>query len=97
MSLALIRPHAAQRLADAVKAKEADVITVGIDLAAQDHDTAVCHVEWQANRTAIVAMASKASDLDLLTLIPRADKVGIDIPLGWPDPVCRCYRPAQGW
>ena len=56
--------------------------TLGIDLAAQPKNTAVCEIDWSSGRVEIEERSLEDDDLvaDL-----AADKTGIDAPLGWPD------------
>jgi predicted nuclease with RNAse H fold len=61
------------------------MVTLGIDLAAQPADTAVCTVSW-AERVTIDVPTTLADDTLLAKLIGEADRVGIDVPLGWPVP-----------
>lgn len=60
------------------------MITLGVDLAAQDSNTAYCFIEWKNDAAHVNEAGSGASDDDLLECFSRADKVGIDIPFGWP-------------
>lgn len=57
--------------------------TLGIDLASQDGDTAVCLVRWDPSVTIELARAG-FGDRALEQCIRAAGKVGIDVPLGWP-------------
>lgn len=69
------------------------MLTVGIDLAAQPEDTAACEVHWHQERAEIVAWHNPLNDEKILTLIRKADKIGIDVPLGWPTEFVRAvYR-----
>jgi predicted nuclease with RNAse H fold len=61
------------------------MITLGIDLASQPKGTAACAIEWAAGRARVVDIACGQDDEALLARIAGADKVGIDVPLGWPD------------
>ncbi len=61
------------------------MITLGIDLAAQPRDTATCVVTW-GERVVIDIPSTNADDVRLATLIGNADRVGIDVPFGWPLP-----------
>jgi predicted nuclease with RNAse H fold len=61
------------------------VITLGIDLASQPKGTAACAVEWGAGRARVLDVACGQDDETLLARIAKADKVGIDVPFGWPD------------
>lgn len=61
--------------------------TLGIDLAAQPRDTAICLIDWNADGTGVVHMLDKrADDDDLITTIMRDEisRVGIDAPFGTP-------------
>ena len=74
------------------------VLTLGIDLASQARDTGVCAMRWTGDGAEIVLLAVGAADgapLDDAWLaetavglrdLPRADKVGVDAPFGWPAP-----------
>jgi hypothetical protein len=61
------------------------VITLGIDLAAQPGDTAACSIEWRDDRARVLEVACGQDDEALAGHIRAADKVGIDVPFGWPD------------
>jgi uncharacterized protein DUF429 len=61
------------------------VITLGIDLASQPKGTAACAIEWAAGRARVVDVACGQDDDTLLKRIAGADKVGVDVPFGWPE------------
>jgi predicted nuclease with RNAse H fold len=61
------------------------VRTLGIDLAAQPTNTAVCAIEWGPSRPVVSELRSRVDDVGLLEAIGGADKVAIDAPFGWPD------------
>jgi predicted nuclease with RNAse H fold len=61
------------------------MITVGIDLASQDANTASCIIEWADGRARVQAPCCPQNDEELIAAIEGADVAGIDIPLGWPD------------
>jgi uncharacterized protein DUF429 len=61
------------------------VITLGIDLAAQPEDTAACAIEWRDDRARLLEVTCGQDDEALAGRIGTADKVGIDVPFGWPD------------
>ncbi|HKH40397.1 MAG TPA: DUF429 domain-containing protein [Solirubrobacterales bacterium] len=74
--------------------------TVGIDLAAQPASTSACAVEWGPGRPIVSALRSGLADEALLDAIPRADKVAIDAPFGWPDEfvdAVTAHRNRAGW
>jgi predicted nuclease with RNAse H fold len=60
--------------------------TVGVDLAAQPKHTAVAVIEWEPGRARVAEIELPADDDAVLRQSQRADKVGIDCPLGWPEP-----------
>jgi hypothetical protein len=62
------------------------VITIGIDMAAQPKNTGICVLEWRANSVQITNLNGSATDEEIKQLIRNnsANKVGVDIPLGWP-------------
>lgn len=66
--------------------------TLGIDLAAQPKDTAVCEIEWLSNNARVVVCECNCTDGRLKEAISAVDKVGIDIPLGWPEPFVLALR-----
>jgi len=60
------------------------MITVGIDLAAQAENTAACSILWRADVAEVQQITCNLNDADLLELVKTGNKVGIDVPLGWP-------------
>ncbi len=59
--------------------------TVGIDLASQDDRTAACVIDWQADAGLVTRLVpTRVSDTDIVDLALAADKVGVDVPFGWP-------------
>ena len=65
-----------------MKQLEAEV-TLGIDLASQAKKTGACMVRWQ-NPVVVETPMIGLTDPALIDLISAADKVGIDVPFGWP-------------
>jgi hypothetical protein len=63
----------------------ATVITVGIDLAAQDKDTAACQIEWSGGEASVSVPELGLSDDALVDRVTSRDRVGIDASFGWPD------------
>jgi len=61
------------------------VITLGVDFAAQPERTAACFVHWEDGRAEANELELGVDDAQLRVLISRADKVGLDVPLGWPE------------
>jgi predicted nuclease with RNAse H fold len=61
------------------------VITLGIDLSSQAVHTALCVVDWSTGRARLASLtASGVSDEFIVEMMGAADKVGIDVPFGWP-------------
>jgi predicted nuclease with RNAse H fold len=59
--------------------------TTGIDVASQDARTAICSIRWEDGFAEIEPLgAAGASDAEIRSHIDDADRVGVDIPLGWP-------------
>lgn len=87
------------------------MLTVGVDLAAGAKGTAIAVVEWDAGQATVISVRRGADDGVILDALGKADKAGIDCPLGWPDdfvafisshhqhdrlPIPASY-PADGW
>jgi predicted nuclease with RNAse H fold len=73
------------------------VLSVGIDVASQDARTAICSIRWEGSRAEIEPFGPPgASDSEIRRRVESADRVGVDIPLGWPsdfvDAVTRHHR-----
>jgi predicted nuclease with RNAse H fold len=63
-------------------------LSVGIDLAAQNKNTAACVIEWRrGSATARASLSGPAGeDLDwLVSVCAPAHAIGIDAPFGWPE------------
>jgi hypothetical protein len=63
--------------------------TAGIDLASQAAGTAACTIEWpegghSGDRARVSSLRLGVDDQAATELILGADKVGLDVPLGWP-------------
>lgn len=61
------------------------MITLGIDLASQPRGTAACAIEWRDGRARVLEVACGQDDDALVKRIAGADKVGLDVPFGWPE------------
>ncbi|MGH3648783.1 MAG: DUF429 domain-containing protein [Micromonosporaceae bacterium] len=62
------------------------MLTVGVDLAADESNTAVASIRWSDGTAAVEDLITRADDDAVLAAIRTADKAGIDCPLGWPVP-----------
>ncbi|MFF0251292.1 DUF429 domain-containing protein [Micromonospora zamorensis] len=62
------------------------MLTAGIDLAAEDANTAVAWIRWTATGAVLEELTVGAGDDQLLRAASAAVKAGIDCPLGWPEP-----------
>jgi predicted nuclease with RNAse H fold len=61
-----------------------EVLTIGVDLAAEPARTARAAVEWAEGRAVVRAVALDSSDADIVELSRGARAVGIDCAFGWP-------------
>jgi predicted nuclease with RNAse H fold len=72
------------------------MITAGVDLSSQDANTAGCVIEWSNATPTITDLIVGVGDSIITKLSSTVDKLGIDIPLGWPiafaEAVCRHSR-----
>lgn len=76
------------------------MITLGIDLASRDTNTASCVVEWADGQARVQTPRCPQTDEELIAAILGADVVGIDIPFGWPDAFVRALASSHagaGW
>jgi predicted nuclease with RNAse H fold len=60
------------------------MITAGVDLSSQPANTAACVIEWSDHRATVGSVSVGIDDEAILRLITTVDKLGIDVPLGWP-------------
>ena len=58
--------------------------TAGVDLASQDKKTAICVIEWTTGAARVERLHLDVGDQEIAALVDEVDKVGIDVPLGWP-------------
>lgn len=70
--------------------------TVGVDLAAEPTTTAVAVIDWEKHRARVTELKVPADDDTVIFHAERAEKVGIDCPLGWPDRFVEFVRAHQG-
>jgi predicted nuclease with RNAse H fold len=76
-------------------------LTVGIDVASQVARTAICSIRWDGVCAEIQPLGpAGASDGVIRSCVASADRVGVDIPLGWPsafvEAVTRHHR-GEAW
>lgn len=62
------------------------MLTVGVDLAAEAAATAIAIVRWSPGRAVVTSVQVGANDEAIIDAIGGSAKVGIDCPLGWPNP-----------
>jgi predicted nuclease with RNAse H fold len=60
------------------------MITSGVDLASQNARTAACVVVWSQDVGRVTELAVDVSDVAIVKILAEVDKVGLDVPLGWP-------------
>ncbi|MFI7550268.1 DUF429 domain-containing protein [Micromonospora sediminimaris] len=61
------------------------MLTLGVDLAAADRRTAMAAVEWLPDRAIVRDLVLDVSDARIVEASERADKIGLDCPLRWPE------------
>jgi hypothetical protein len=62
------------------------MLTIGIDVASLPAKTSACRIEWDGRQARVLPMTpSGVSDDDIRAHLKEGDKVGLDVPLGWPD------------
>lgn len=71
------------------------VITAGVDLAAEAKGTAVAVLSWEDSRAVVTSVAVGAEDEQVLDVVRRAHKVGVDCPFGWPTAFARLVSEHQ--
>jgi predicted nuclease with RNAse H fold len=62
------------------------VITAGVDLAAEPIATGVAVIEWLRAGARLTSLGVACDDDEILAATAGAAKIGLDCPLGWPDP-----------
>lgn len=58
--------------------------SAGVDLASQDKKTAICVIEWTKRAATVERLQVDVTDRQIVALVDEVDKIGIDVPLGWP-------------
>jgi hypothetical protein len=59
--------------------------TVGIDLAAEAAGTAIAVVDWAPGAAKVGRVVVGVDDDAIVAAVLGADRVGVDVPFGWPD------------
>src|SRR3990172_1919274 len=60
------------------------MVTLGVDFAAQDKNTAACKIKWELGSGRVEGVFLRLGDAQLMELFGQVDRIGIDIPFGWP-------------
>ena len=68
----------------AVSANDDRMITAGVDLSSQTAHTASCIIEWSGLGATVTDLKVDVDDCAIAALVQSVDKLGIDVPLGWP-------------
>jgi predicted nuclease with RNAse H fold len=61
------------------------VTTAGIDLASQVDNTAACVIDWSHRPAPISELHDRLDDEGIVRLVTGVTKLGVDVPLGWPN------------
>ncbi len=67
-----------------VSANDDRMITAGVDLSSQTAHTASCIIEWSGRGATVTDLKVDVDDGAISALVQSVDKLGIDVPLGWP-------------
>lgn len=73
------------------------MITLGIDLASQPKNTALCSITWDGGGASVKRLELGVNDVALVDAMHDAAKVAIDAPLGWPVDFVAALRDPQHW
>lgn len=68
------------------------LVTLGVDLSADNAKTAACAIRWEAGRATIMMLRQKLTNTELRVLIADSDWIGIDAPFSWPVPFRQALR-----
>ena len=60
------------------------MITAGVDLSSQDANTAACVIDWSDRSATVTELTVGIADTAITKLASTVDRLGIDVPLGWP-------------
>jgi hypothetical protein len=60
------------------------MITAGVDLSSQTAHTASCVIDWSGGTARVTDLTVDVGDDAISALIGQVNKLGIDVPLGWP-------------
>lgn len=63
-----------------------DVLTVGVDLAAEDTTTCLAAIRWDGGTARVEQLLTRVGNPQIVIAARSAAKVGIDCPFGWPVP-----------
>jgi predicted nuclease with RNAse H fold len=69
-----------------LRGKLATMLTVGVDLSAEEPRTWMASISWHRASAEVIALESNVSNQRIIEASRTADKVGIDCPFGWPVP-----------
>lgn len=76
------------------------MLTLGVDFAAQPKDTAAAVIRWHSRSAVVERLELRVDDARIRALAATVDKVGIDVPFGWPDAFVRAvdaYHDGARW
>ncbi len=62
------------------------MLSVGVDLSAEEPNTWLASLEWGSGGAEVVALERAVGNARIVEVAVGADKVGIDCPFGWPAP-----------
>ncbi len=72
------------------------MVTLGVDLASLPGGTAACRIRWADGRADVGVPEANITDAWLLEHAAEADRVGVDVPFGWPEAFVRAVAAHHG-
>jgi predicted nuclease with RNAse H fold len=60
------------------------MLTVGVDLSAEDKKTCMASIQWNTDGALVVDLQTRVNNHAIVRAAADAEKVGIDCPFGWP-------------
>lgn len=77
------------------------MVTIGVDVASQPKGTAAVTISWDAGGAQVVDFQKPVTDEALEKILNSgADRIGLDVPLGWPDAFVQAlgaHHRGDGW
>jgi hypothetical protein len=78
------------------------MVTLGVDLASQPKLTGICRIVWKDGRASVTELFTGVDNkaLQIFFQSEAIDKIGVDVPLGWPEKFVEAisqHQAMNGW